>query len=150
MACDEAVYVAAILILLECIHRWYSLLDSDSDYLKDASFSNFKNHIYVVFFLISMCSTILYVKGLESMSIPKFFEKFIPLLYLFDSVAAIGLGISLFFENRSGVIISMIVLTNFFLLHILHTLFSKKGGNLVRNFPHAFFLSVYHHIAITS
>ena len=131
MACDEAVYVAAILILFECIYRWYHFPDNDSDYLKDASFANFKNHMYIIYFLISMSSTVLYVKGSQSAEFPKFLEKFIPLLYLFDSGAAIGLGCSIFYENRVGVVASMIVLTNFFLLHILHTLFSKKGGDLV-------------------
>ena len=131
MACDEAVYLAAMLILFECIHRWYHFPDDDSNYLKDANFANFKNHMYIIYFLISMSSTVFYVKGLQSTQFPKFLEKFIPLLYLFDSGAAIGLGCSLLFENRIGIVASMVVLTNFFLLHILHTLFSKKGGDLV-------------------
>lgn len=132
MACDEAVIIAAILIFLEFIYRWYNVEDSTADtYIKDIIYNDFKNHIYVVFYIISICSTVLYVKGLKSPSIPRFLEPYIPLLYLFDSVSAIGLGISLYYEIRILMIVSMIFLTNFFLLHILHTLFSKKGGELV-------------------
>ena len=133
MGCDEAVYAAATIIFFEVLHRWYNSSSDDGRYLKDESFDNFKNDVYIIFYIISMCSTIIYVRGLRSPSLPKLFEKFIPLLYLFDSVGAIGLGLSLFYEYRFGVILSMVVLTNFFLLHILHTLFSKKGGDLVSN-----------------
>ena len=131
MACDEAVYAAALLIFSEFLHRWHTSPDTDDYLLKDAAFEDFKNHIFIVFFLVSMCSTLFYVKGLSNRSLPRFLEKYIPLLYLFDSAAAIGLGISLYNEHRTGVLVSMVVLTNFFLLHILHTLFSKKGGDLV-------------------
>jgi hypothetical protein len=131
MACDESVYAAGVLISLEFLYRWRNYDDSNDFHISDATFSDFKNHIYIIFYLISISSTILYVKGTKDVSFPKFIEPFVPLLYLFDSAGAIGLGLSLFYENRNGLLTSMVVLTNFFLLHILHTLFSKKGGSLV-------------------
>ena len=135
MACDEAVHAAAILILAELIDRWYRSRHDSDHYFKDTSFDDFKNHTYITFFVVSMCSTLFYVKPLNSVSIPVFFEPYVPYLYLCDSVAAVGLGVSLCYQNRRGVLASMVVLTNFFLLHILHTLFSKKGGSLVRAYP---------------
>lgn len=131
MACDEAVHLAGIFIFVEFASRWHKFRGDKDQYFKDTVFDDFKNHCYIIFFIISICSTILYVKGLNSVSLPKWFKPYIPLLYFFDSAAAVGLGISLFHENKVGVLLSMTVLTNFFLLHILHTLFSKKGGNLV-------------------
>jgi hypothetical protein len=131
MACDEAVHLAGILIFAEFALRWHKFRGDGDEYFKDAVFDDFKNHCYVIFFIISICSTVFYVKGLNSVSLPRWFKPYIPLLYFFDSAAAIGLGTSLFYENKVGVLLSMTVLTNFFLLHILHTLFSKKGGNLV-------------------
>ena len=133
MACDEAVHAAAILIFAEFVFLWIHSRHDNDLYFKDTIFDDFKNHTYIVFFVISMCSTLFYVKPLKSVSIPVFFEPYVPYLYLCDSVAAVGLGVSLCYENRRGVLASMVVLTNFFLLHILHTLFSKKGGNLVRS-----------------
>ena len=135
MACDEAVHAAAILILAEMIGRWCHSQHDNDYYFKDTTFDDFKSHTYIVFFVISMCSTLFYVKPLKSVSIPDLFEPYVPYLYLCDSVAAVGLGVSLCYENRGGVLASMVVLTNFFLLHILHTLFSKKGGSLVRTNP---------------
>jgi hypothetical protein len=131
MACDEAVHLAGILIFAEFASRWHKFQGDHDQYFKDTVFDDFKNHCYIIFFIISVCSTVLYVKGLNSVSLPKWFKPYIPLLYFFDSAAAVGLGTSLFYENKVGVLLSMTVLTNFFLLHILHTLFSKKGGNLV-------------------
>ena len=135
MACDEAVHAAAVLIFAEFIHRWYHSRRDNDLYFKDTTFDDFKDHTYIIFFVISMCSTIFYVKPLNSVSIPVLFEPYVPYLYLCDSLAAVGLGISLCYENRTGMLASMVVLTNFFLLHILHTLFSKKGGSLVSTQP---------------
>jgi hypothetical protein len=131
MACDEAVYLAVLVISLELTYRWYNSIDNLDLYLEQQSFDVFKNHIYVIFYILSICSTLIYVKGLNKIPLPMKIEPYVPLLYLFDSIAAIGLGISLYYENRNDLLISMVVLTNFFLLHILHTLFSKKGGTLV-------------------
>lgn len=131
MACDEAVIAAAVLIFIEFVSRWHQSRNNPDKYFKDTAFDDFRDDCYVVFFMISICSTVFYVRVLKNMSPPKSLEWYIPLLYLFDSVGAIGLGYSLFYENRNGVLVSMTVLTNFFLLHILHTLFAKKGGSLV-------------------
>jgi hypothetical protein len=136
MACDEAVYLAVVVISLEFTYRWYNSIDNLDLYLEQQSFDVFKNHIYVIFYILSICSTLVYVKGLNKIPLPTKIEPYVPLLYLFDSIAAIGLGISLYYENRDGLLISMVVLTNFFLLHILHTLFSKKGGTLVSKINH--------------
>lgn len=138
MACDEAVHLAALLIFAEFAFRWYQVRGDEDQYFKDTTFDDFKSHCYVIFFIISICSTLLYVKGLHSVSLPNCLKPYIPLLYFFDSAAAVGLGVSLFYEEKVGLLLSMIVLTNFFLLHILHTLFSKKGGNLVS----------YHHVIL--
>ena len=137
MACDEAVTFAAALISLEFGCRWYQSRHDRDEYFGDTAFDDYKNHCYVTFFLISVCSTIFYVRVLNSIALPQSLEWYIPILYLFDSAGAIGLGYSLFYENRNGVLVSMMVLTNFFLLHILHTLFSKRRGGLV-SVLHAF------------
>jgi hypothetical protein len=132
MGCNEAVYIAAVLSVLEFI----SVLRHEDEtswnsYLRDARFVDFRTHIYVVFYFLSICSTILYVEGLKSPKFNPVLEPYIPFLYIYDSLAAVGLGYSLYYEDRQMMVISMIVLTNFFLLHILHTIFSKKGGSLV-------------------
>ena len=131
MGCDEAVTLAAVLISLEFGCRWYQSRHDRDGYFEGTAFDDYKNHCYVAFFLISLCSTTLYVGVLNSVALPKSLEWYIPILYLFDSAGAIGLGFSLFYESRNGLLASMVVLTNFFLLHVLHLLFAKRGGGLV-------------------
>ena len=131
MACDEAVTLAAVLISLEFGCRWYQSRHDRDGYFEGTAFDDYKNHCYVAFFLISLCSTTLYVGVLNSVALPKSLEWYIPILYLFDSAGAIGLGFSLFYESRNGLLVSMMFLTNFFLLYVLHTLLTKKGGGLV-------------------
>ena len=130
--CDEAVYLAAAINIAEFFHR---IRQSDgtlgNSYLREASFADFAMHIYIIFFLISICSTVLYVSGLHSPKLPSQLEPYIPLLYLYDSIAAIGLGCSLYYEHRIGMVLSMFVLVNFFLLHILHSIFSMKNHHLL-------------------
>ena len=138
MACNEAVSLAAILISLEFVGRSYQSRQNRDEYSKDTTFDDYKNHCYIIFFLISIFATVIYVSVLKSVALPKSLEWYIPILYLFDSVGAIGLGCSLFYENKVGVFASMLVLTNFFLLHILHTLFAKKGGGLVSDLHSAY------------
>ena len=130
--CDEAVYIAAAINVAEFANRlFHSDGTLDTSYLRDTTFSDFKNHIFILFYVFSICSTVFYVSGLKSPKFSPKLESYIPLLYLYDSAAAIGLGYSLYYEHRYGVVISMVVLTNFFMLHILHSIFSTKSAYLL-------------------
>ena len=131
MGCDEAVYLAFAVVIFEFWYRLNCDKSRNIIYLKDIEFQYYIIEIYVIFYVLSICSTILYVSALKCPSLPRRFEPYIPMLYTTDSVAAICLGYSLLYENKIGVVLSMIVLTNFFLLHILHNIFSKKPGSLV-------------------
>lgn len=56
----------------------------------------------------------------------KMVKDSIPLMYAFDSVAVCLLGYSIYYQSRPGLVASMLVLTNVFLLHVLHHVFSGK------------------------
>jgi len=146
--CDEAVYLALAAIVAEFTLR---LHESDGTlahgFLKDASFADFKNHVYVLFFVFSVCSTVFYVRGLQSPRLPLWLAPYIPYLYMFDSVAAVGLGISLHYEHRVGTVVSMVVLTNFFMLHILHSIFSAKKAHHLHDELLATIKAYIHHAA---
>jgi hypothetical protein len=146
--CDEAVYLALAAIVAEFTFR---LHEGDGTlahgFLKDASFADFKNHVYVLFFVFSVCSTVFYVRGLQSPRLPLWLAPYIPYLYMFDSAAAVGLGISLHYEHRVGTVVSMVVLTNFFMLHILHSIFSAKKAHHLHDELLATIKAYIHHAA---
>jgi hypothetical protein len=134
MACDEAVFLALWVCMVEYAHRCYNDESSPIFVYSDQplTFEDFKCKVFVAFYIISLSSTFLYVEGLKSPTVPAFLKSLVPLFYLFDSVAAVGLGYSLYKENELGVIVSMIILMNCFLLHILHSIFNaKKAESLV-------------------
>ena len=134
MACDEAVYLALAICIAEYYYRCYVKVDSPINVYANhgITFEDYKCKVFVAFFIIALSSTFFYVEGLKSPSVSTAIKAYVPVLYLFDSAAAIGLGYSLTIKSETGMFISMVVLMNFFLLHILHTIFNaKKAVTLV-------------------
>ena len=125
MGCDEATYIAATIIIAEVVHR----AAYGGPFVWD--FPASKNIVFVSFFVLSMLSTVLFVWRFHSWSIFKnrSVQQFLPFLYMIDSIGALYLGHSLYYEHTTGVVISMTLLTNFLMLHILHGVFSGKGHN---------------------
>ncbi len=138
MACNEAVYLAGILISLECFVRW------NSDIFPNDPFQEFFSNVNLVFFAITSLTCLLTVYNvagtqlLQSDSI----QKYSAYLYMLDSVAAIGLGWSLCNRNKIGLLISLLLLTNFFMLHVVNRMFvTKKPTGLVSALHHNIFLN---------
>lgn len=149
MGCDEATYIAAVLVFVESIHRAIEGPVSDFDRSlqpkDDLAFSNAKAYVFILFFVLSMLSTTFFVMGLHNLSVFKNpnVQQFLPFLYMMDSVGALILGYSLYIKHISGVIFAMTLLTNFLMLHVLHGVFSGKGHNDLVSFT---FLPAVAHI----
>lgn len=133
MGFDEATYLAAALISVEALIRikWVISDNSvDSAYFY-SPFAIEASTVFIVFFAVSMLSTALFVWRCHKWTIFKnpTVQQFLPFLYMIDSLGALILGYNLYYENISGVVMAMTLLTNFFMLHILHGVFSGKGHN---------------------
>lgn len=135
MGCDEAVYLTAFLILIESIVRfhWATFFLEDSSELSPQLW-RMKGPIFAIFYLVSLVATTGHVYG--------FFFKFItdnarlrnllPYLYVTDSFGALVLGYGLYCNNIWWFLGGLLVLVNFFLIHIMHSIFSmEKPSNLV-------------------
>lgn len=137
MGFDEATYLAACLILVEAIVRlqWITSANQADSVHYYSPFAIQTSMVFVFFFVLSVISTALFVWRFHKWSIFKnqTVQQCLPFLYMIDSVGALVLGCSLYYENIRGVIFAMVLLTNFFMLHILHGVFSGKGhNNMVR------------------
>lgn len=138
MGFDEATYLAAALISIEALVRlrWVVSGNDVGNAYYYNPFAVQASTVFVVFFAISMLSTALFVWRCHKWSIFKSpsVQQFLPFLYMIDSLGALILGYNLYHENITGVMVAMTLLTNFFMLHILHGVFSGKGHNhMVRN-----------------
>lgn len=125
MGCDEATYLAAAIIFAETYNRTFQ----NGPFAWD--FSASKDLIFASFFVLSMLSTVLFVWRFHAWSVfkDKTVQQCLPFLYMIDSVGALCLGYSLYYESPLGVVVAMTLLTNFLMLHILHGVFSGKGHN---------------------
>ena len=133
MGCDEATYLAAALIFVEYSIRFSSCCTTDV--IAVDAFPSTKDVIFIVFFILSMSSTMAFVLFLHKWSIFKnaTVQQCLPFLYMIDSIGATCLGYSLYTDNNFGVTVSMLLLTNFLMLHVLHGVFSgKTHNNMVR------------------
>ena len=133
MGFDEATYLAALLIGVESVVRFVWVISSnstDSPY-HYSPFAMKASLVFAIFFALSMVSTALYVLRFHKWPIFKnpTVQQYLPFLYMVDSVGALILGYNLYYECIEGVVLAMIILTNFFMLHILHGVFSGKGHN---------------------
>lgn len=133
MGFDEATYLAAALISVEALIRfgWVTSNNSFNSAYYYSPFAIEASTVFVVFFAVSMLSTALFVWRCHKWSIFKnpTVQQFLPFLYMIDSLGALILGYNLYYENITGVVVAMTLLTNFFMLHILHGVFSGKGHN---------------------
>lgn len=132
MACDEAVYLAIFVIIFEGFIR------SDGRFLQynelDAEIWWIKGKLFLLFHVIAILSTVLYVKGLHWMSLLEhpFVRTLVPYLYLTDSFGALVLGYGLYYGNSCILFFGLLILTNLFLVHIMHGIFAMhKPTNLV-------------------
>jgi len=151
MGFDEATYLAAILVLIETVVRvqWVASgnqVDSSHYY---SPFAIQASLVFIVFFALSIISTALFVWRFHKWTIFKnqMVQQCLPFLYMIDSVGALILGYNLYYENIGGVIFAMILLTNFFMLHILHGVFSGKGHNDMVRFKT--YLSLYRYFCMS-
>jgi hypothetical protein len=142
MGCDEATYLAAVLIFIEVIHRCVQNPPDDfqtpvPQYVTEFAYA--KSYVFLAFFVLSMTSTALFVWKLHTLSIFKNYavQQSLPYLYMIDSIGAICLGYSMYYRNVWGMVGAMTLLTNFLMLHVLHGVFSGKGHNdMVRSRTH--------------
>lgn len=132
MACDEAVYLAIALIIFEGFVR------SDGRFLQynelDMEIWWLKGKIFLIFHVLAMLSTALYVKGLHIMSLFEYplVRALLPYLYLSDSFGALVLGYGLYYGNIWILSLGLLILTNLFLVHIMHGIFAvHKPSDLV-------------------
>jgi hypothetical protein len=128
MACNEAVYLAGVLITVEYIARW------NNEIVHVDFFQVMSLKVHLIFFLVTSLTctlTALNVAGTQFLN-SDLVQKYSAYLYMLDSVAAIGLGWSLCSRNLIGLLTSMLLLTNFFMLHVVNRMFvAKKPSGVV-------------------
>ena len=124
MACNEAIYLACAVIFLESMERYRS----SYEIAIDDSFNYWKGKIFVLFCVGSIISTIAYAKYPNVSAVCKNpnVQEYLPFIYMFDSLGGILLGYSIYYKNIVLMNVSMLILTNFFMLHVLHAVFAKK------------------------
>lgn len=124
---DESTYASLALIAGESLVRLRSGGASSvfTNHLNDEErdFINFKYKVYLVFYTLSVLSC--FWRDPPFLKVKIIIDS-IPLMYAFDSVAVCLLGYSIYYQSRAGLVASMLVLTNVFLLHVLHHIFSGK------------------------
>jgi hypothetical protein len=133
MGCDETTIIALFFVAIEAWVRKDSQFERYHGF--DDSFWRWKGPCFFLFYILSVFSTICNYYGFHLNSIlnhPQVRSN-LPYLYLTDSVGALILGYSLYYSHFPSFIFSLIILTNFFLVHIMHSIFAmEKPVSLVR------------------
>lgn len=132
MACEESVYLALILLIIESLHR-HNLYNSNLWFegYEDQytlTFFQWKGPIFLGFFFASLAFSFLFVLYFQKASIwsSPTIQSYLPYMYMFDPIGAILIGYG---QLRSDFLIflaGLFVLTNFFMLHVLQRIFAKK------------------------
>lgn len=130
MACPESTYVAVILLLLEGWFRWVNssfFLEAGLHHYEPAYY-HMKGPIFLSFFLACLLFSIIFVLYLYDCAIFKLpcTQKFLPYLYMFDSLGALLLGYSLYYNDAPTLYVSLTILTNFLMINVLSKVFAKK------------------------
>lgn len=112
-------------VCLEIVYRVFSSNALNVVYWNDGGL------IFFYSYTLCILTQLLGFKDLTIISKSEYFRSTLSLLHALDGVAALLIGISLYYRNKIGLWMSLLMITKFFLIHLVNRLIlaSKKDNN---------------------
>jgi hypothetical protein len=87
---------------------------------------------YIFFYSYTFCllTQLMEFKNLKSITTSSYFRWTLSFLHGLDGLAALFIGISIYYESEIGLWISSVMITKFFLIHLLNRLILAKKSDL--------------------
>lgn len=155
MACEESVYLALILLIIESLYR-HNLYNSNLWFegYEDQytlTFFQWKGPIFLGFFFASLAFSFLFVLYFQKASIwsSPIIQSYLPYMYMFDPIGAILIGYGQLRNDFLIFLAGLFVLTNFFMLHVLQRIFAKKKPVALVSSPF-YFILIYSDLLLES
>lgn len=132
MACEESVYLATVLLFLEASYRYYRFRFNEDFVSDNTHFTNdffiLKGKAFFFFFAGSVFFSYFYLRYWQNWKVwsTPFVRSALPYLYMFDPLAAILIGYGQYYNHQVSFLLGLIILTNFFLIHVIQRIFAKK------------------------